>query len=132
MRHAQNQFLNTQLPAALDHLLQRGNQGFGAFDAEALGSVYACRGSAPNSRHGQPLQDGALARRGEFGLVARDFDARLDPLALFEFLYVHEFDADMAAIGARQASMISFRVAVSKPRRPLTKIGLSRSLAAKP
>src|SRR5260370_38039665 len=100
MRHAQDQLLQAELPAALDHLLEGGDERLAAFEAEALGAgVAAVEEALEHLGLGQALQDGALALAGEFGLVARHLDARLDPLALLELLHVHVLDADMAAIG---------------------------------
>src|SRR5208282_1105291 len=81
-------------------LLQRRNQRLAAFEAEALGAgVALVQETLEQLGRGQALEDGALAALGEFGLVARHLDARLNPLALLELLDVHVFDADMAAIG---------------------------------
>ncbi len=38
MRHADHDFLHAEIAAALDDLLQRRNQRFGAVEAEALGA----------------------------------------------------------------------------------------------
>jgi len=50
----------------------------------------------------QPVEDGALAPGGEKGLVVDGFHALLEPRLLARVLDVHEFDADVAAIGLMQ------------------------------
>src|SRR5579883_1209155 len=103
MRHAEDQFLHAELTAALDHLLERGNERLPAIEAKALGAgVAAIEKALERLGDGQALENGALALAGEFGLVARHLDAPLDPLALLELLHMHVLDADMAAISGLQ------------------------------
>ncbi len=100
MRHADHQLLHAELAAALDDLLEGGDQGLAAVEPETLGAGVALVAEAlEHLGIGQALQDRALARDGEFGVIARHLDARLDPLALLELLDVHVFDADLLAIG---------------------------------
>ena len=62
MRHADHQLLHAELAAALDDLLQRRDQRFAAFEAEALGAGVALVEEALELLgRGQALEDGALA-----------------------------------------------------------------------
>ena len=51
---------------------------------------------------GQPLQNRAFPAGGEIRVVAGLFDALLNPGFLLRILDMHEFDADIAAIGRPQ------------------------------
>ncbi len=98
--HADDDLLEAELAAALDDLLERRDRRLGAVEAEPLGAgVFLVEEALEGLRRGQPLQDGAPAVGGEFGAVLDRLDALLDPGFDPRLLYVHELDADVAAIG---------------------------------
>ena len=100
MGHADDDLVQAELAAALEDLLQGGDQCLAAIEAEALGaSVFAVEEALEQLGGGESLQDRALADVGESGLVVADFDAPLDPGLLGGILDVHELDADVAAVG---------------------------------
>ncbi len=103
MRHADDQFLQAELAAALDDLLEGWDQRFRALDAKALGAgITLVEEALVSLGGGQPLEDGALALDREIGLVTRTLDAFLDPGLLGGILDMHVFDADMVAVGGAQ------------------------------
>ncbi len=64
MRHADDKLLHAELAAALQHLLQRRDQGLAAVEAEALGAGIALVEEAlEHLGDGEALQDRALALR---------------------------------------------------------------------
>jgi hypothetical protein len=92
--------VQAQLTAPFQDLLQGRDHGLAAVQAEALGSgVLLVQEAFEGLRRGQTLQDRALARLGEVGLIVNRLDAFLDPGLLVRLLDVHEFDPDGAAIG---------------------------------
>src|SRR5690348_5787953 len=65
MRHADDQLLHAELTAALDDLLERGNERLRAFEAEALGAgVAAVEKPLQDLSVGQALENRALALAG--------------------------------------------------------------------
>ncbi len=101
MGHAEHDFLDAQLAAALDDLLERGNGGFAAVQAEALGADEADAGEFLEAfGFDQLVEDRALAFWRERDLLVRPFDAALQPILLLGIVDVHELVADAAAIGA--------------------------------
>ena len=100
VRHADDDFLDAELAAALDDLFQRGNGRFAAVEAEALGArMFLVEELFENLGLDQAAQDRLLALGGEFGAVFDRLDPRLDPGFLVRILDVHEFHADGAGIG---------------------------------
>lgn len=103
MGHAEHDLFQPHLRAALDDLLQHGDQGLAAVKAETLGSgVLGLQEAFESFSFGQPLQNGTLAAFGKIGLVAHAFDAALNPRFLFWILNVGEFHPDGAAVGRLQ------------------------------
>ena len=103
VRHADDDFLDAELAAALDDLLERRHHGFGAVEAEALGSRVLDVGEAlERLRLDQLVEDRLLALDREGDVLVPAFDALLDPGLLLGRGNVHELDADLLAIGAPQ------------------------------
>jgi hypothetical protein len=104
MRHADHHFLHAQLAAALEDLLDRGDQRFAAIEAEALGADELHMQVALEAlRLDDALQDGPAALDGELGVVLDVLDPLLDPRPLVGVGDVQVFDTDPAAIGLAQA-----------------------------
>ena len=104
MRHADHDLLDAELAAALQDLLDAGDQRLAAVEAEALGAdeLHAEIVLEPLGLD-DPLQDRLAAFDRELGVVLDVLDALLDPGLLVGILDVHELDADRAAIGLAQA-----------------------------
>ena len=103
MRHADDDFLDAELAAALDDLLQRRNHRLGAVQAEALGAgVFDVCGLLEILRLDQLVEDRALAFGREDDVLVFAFDALLDPRLLRRRGDVGELNADLAAVGAAQ------------------------------
>ncbi|MNX78704.1 hypothetical protein D3C86_1103090 [compost metagenome] len=101
--HAEDDLVNAQVAAALDHLLQGRDHGLAAVQAEALGAGEALVQEAFKALGlDQLVQDGQLAFLGEGVLLelVRAFEALLQPGLLFRLGDVHELHADVAAVGA--------------------------------
>ena len=100
VRHADDDFLDAELPAALDDLFQRRDGRFAAVQAEALGArMLLVEEFFEYLGLDQAAQDRLLALGGEFGAVFDRLDPGLDPRLLVRILDVHEFHADGAGIG---------------------------------
>ncbi len=103
MGHADHDLLHAELAAALDDLLERGNDRFRAVEAEALGARVLHVGELLEVfRLDQLVEDGALALAGEHDLLVAALDALLNPGLLGRRGDVHELDADARAVGAAQ------------------------------
>src|ERR1051325_3977710 len=103
MRHADADFLDAEIAAALDDLLQRRDQRFRAVQSEALGAgVFDVEEFLEAFRLDQLVEDRALALAGELDFLVAAFDARLDPGLLRGIGDVHELDAERLAVGAAQ------------------------------
>ena len=80
MGHAEDDFLEAFLAAALDDLLERRDQRFAAVEAEALGALVLDVDELLEAFGlDQLLQDRLLAFRRELDVLVRTFDALLDP-----------------------------------------------------
>ena len=94
-------FLYAEIAAALDDLLQRRDQQFGAVETEPLGAGELDVAELLKAFGlDQLVEDGAAAFLGEADLLVGAFDALLDPRLLRGVGDVHEFDAERLAIGA--------------------------------
>ncbi len=105
VRHAEDDLVDAQGAAALDHLLQRRDHGLAAVQAEALGAGETLVQEALEALGlDQLLEDGQLAFLGEGVLLelVRAFEALLQPGLLVRLGDVHELHADVAAVGALQ------------------------------
>src|SRR3954470_3774395 len=101
MRHADHDLLYAQVAAALDDLLQRRDQRFGAVEAEALGAgEFEVAEFFKTFGFDQLAQDRAPALGREADLLVGAFDALLDPGLLRGVGDVHELDAERLAVGA--------------------------------
>src|SRR4030081_3117870 len=79
MRHADDDFLDAEIAAALDDLLQRRNQRFRAVQTEALGAgEFEIAEFLKTFGLDQLRQDGAPALAGETDLLVRTLDALLN------------------------------------------------------
>jgi hypothetical protein len=101
MRHADHDFLHAEIAAALDDLLQRRNQRFGAVEAEPLGAgEFEIAEFLEAFGLDQFHQDGAAALAGKTDFLVRALDALLEPALLRGVGDVHELDAKRLAVGA--------------------------------
>src|SRR4030095_13113337 len=104
MGHADHDVADAELAAALQDLLDAGDQRFAAVQAEAfradeLDAEIAFQALGLDDAP----EDGAATLDGEFGVVLDVLDALLDPRLLVRIGDVHVFDADLAAVGLSQA-----------------------------
>src|ERR1700730_14017535 len=101
MRHAEHDFLDAKIAAALDDLLERRDQRFGAVEAEALGAgEFEIAEFLKTLGFDQLVQDRAPALAGETDLLVGTLDALLDPGLLRRVGDVHELDAERLAVSA--------------------------------
>src|SRR5713226_4255636 len=101
MRHADDDFLDAEIAAALDDLLQRRNQRFRAVQTEALGAgEFEIAEFLKTLGLDQLRQDRAPALAGETDFLVRTLDALLNPGLLRGIANMHEFDAERLAVGA--------------------------------
>ena len=101
MRHADHDFLDAEIAATLDDLLERRDQRFTAVEAEPLGAgEFEIAEFLETFGLDQLHQDGAAAFAGETDFLVRTFDALLDPALLRRVGDVHELDAERLAVGA--------------------------------
>ena len=104
VRHAEHDFLDAELPAALEDLLDSGDQRFAAIEAEALGADELDAEIVLEAlRLDDPLQDHLATLERELGVVLDMLDTLLDPRLLVGIGDMHELDADLAAVGLAQA-----------------------------
>src|SRR5215475_2714691 len=101
MRHAHHDFLHAEIAAALDDLLQRGDQRLGAVETEALGAGELDVAEFLEALgFDQLVENRATAFTGEADLLVRALDALLDPGLLRGIGDVHELDAERLTVGA--------------------------------
>ena len=101
--HAHRDFPHAQMAAALDDLLERGNDQFRAIEAKALGAgVFEIAEFLEGLGLDQLAQDGLPALGREANVFLRAFDALLDPAFLRRVGDVGELHADFAAVGSPQ------------------------------
>ena len=100
MRHADDNFFQPKLAAALEDLFKRRDHRFTTIQAKPLGAdVFRCQKLLETLSGGQTLQNGFLTHGGKIGLVLNLFDTALDPDFLSRVLHMHVFDADATTIG---------------------------------
>src|SRR5262245_24485687 len=100
MRHPEADFLDAEIAAALDDLLERGNQRLGAIKAKTFGAgVFDVEKFFEALGLDQLVEDRALAFTRESYLLVSPLDALLDPAFLGRVRNVHELDAERLAIG---------------------------------
>lgn len=97
--HADNVFGDAQLGTVFDNGVQRRNEGFGTFDAEAFGTDELLAEELLE-HHGlvQFLEDLLLLVDGEFGCVAHALHTLLQPFHLLRVADEAEFGADALAV----------------------------------
>ncbi|MHC2277016.1 hypothetical protein ACVME8_003627 [Bradyrhizobium diazoefficiens] len=101
MRHAQHDFLHAEIAAALDDLLERGDQGFSTVETETLGAGKLGIAELFEAFGFDQLgQDGSAALAGEGDFLIGPLDALLDPGLLRGIADMHELDAERLAVGA--------------------------------
>src|SRR3954452_9052587 len=101
MRHAEYDFLHTEVAAALDDLLQRRDERFGAVQTEPLGAGKLDIAEFLETFSLDQLhQNGAAALASETDFLVRPFDALLNPALLRGVADVHELYAQGLAVGA--------------------------------
>ena len=135
MGHADHDVADAELAAALQDLLDAGDQRFAAVEAEALGAdeLHAEIALQP-LRLDDALQDHAAALEGELGAVLDVLDALLDPRLLVGIGDVHVLDADLAAVGLAQPvhDLAQGRGVAQARAMPKIRIGRSQSVSPKP
>src|SRR4029078_3490164 len=111
VRHPDADFLHAQIAAALDDLLERRDQRFGAVEPEALGAgIFDVEKFLEAFRFHQLVEDRALALTGEGDLLVATLDALLDPALLGGIRDVHELDTERLAVGpAKDAGDLAHR-----------------------
>src|SRR5450631_685281 len=101
MRLADDDFLDAEIAAALDDLLQRRNQRFRAVQTKALGAgEFEIAEFLKTFGLDQLRQDRAPALAGETDFLVRTLDALLNPGLLGAVGNVHELDAERLAVSA--------------------------------
>src|SRR6266852_3789681 len=101
MRHAEDDFLDAEIAAALDDLLERRNQRFRAVQTESLGAgEFEIAELLKTFGFDQLPQDRATPLGGETDFLVGTLDAFLNPGLLRAVRDVHELDAKRLAIGA--------------------------------
>jgi hypothetical protein len=101
--HADHHVAHAELAAALQDLLDAGNQRLAAIKTEALGTdEFDAEVALHPLGFDHSLQDRLAAFDGELGVVLDMLDALLDPRLLVGIGDVHVFNADAPAIGLAQ------------------------------
>src|SRR5690348_7117647 len=101
MGHAKDDFLQAKIAAALDNLLVRGNERFGAIEAKPLGAgEFEVAEFLKTFGFDELVEDRAPTLAGERDFLVRPFDALLNPGFLRGIGDMHELDAERLAIGA--------------------------------
>src|SRR6478672_13859548 len=119
MRHADDDLLEPELTAALDHLLERRHQGLAAVEPEPLGAgIFHVEEALEDLCLDQLLEDRLLAFRGEADGTLGKLDALLDPSPLLGIGDMHVFGADMLTIAALQDVEDLAQRAELKSKRP--------------
>ena len=102
MRHADDDLLQPELPAALDHLLECRHHRLAAVEPEALGAgIFHVEEALEDLGLDQLLEDRLLALRREANVVW-PLEPVLDPLPLLGIGDMHVLRADMLAVDALQ------------------------------
>src|SRR5437660_7959989 len=100
MRHADHDFLHPEIAAALDDLLQRGDQRLSPVETEALGAGELDVAELLKTFGlDQLVENGAAPFARKADLLLRPLDALLDPGLLRAVADVHELDAERLAVG---------------------------------
>lgn len=98
--HSDDYFLDSGRRAGLEKRVEDGDEGFAPFQGKAfLSDVAGVKKSFQRFGGDNFFEDAALLGGGEGGLVAVAFHAIAQPTADTEVHDVHEFDADVVAVG---------------------------------
>ena len=98
--HSDNYFLDSGRRAGLEKRVENSDEGFASFEGEAfLADIAGVEKSFEGFGGNNFFEDAALLGGGEGGLVAVAFHAIAEPTADAEVHDVHEFDADVVAVG---------------------------------
>ena len=134
MGHADHDFLDAELAAALQDLLEAGISDSPPSRPKRLvpTNLTSRKRSRPSASMTRS-QDRAAAFDGELGVVLDVLDALLDPRLLVGIGDVHVLDADLAAVGLAQAVHdLAQGRASPRPSEPKIRIGRSQSASVKP
>ena len=100
VRHPDDDFLDTEVAAALDDLLHRRDQGFATVEAEPLGAhILDVQEFLEPFGLDQLVQDRATPFAGEADFLAVAFDPFLEPTGFFRVRDVHVLQREGAAVG---------------------------------
>ena len=100
MGHTDDNFFDPSFGAGFEKGVEDGDEGFGSFEGEAfLADVAGVEKSLKRFGGDNFFEDAALLGGGKGGLVAVAFHAIAEPTADAEVHDVHEFDADVVAVG---------------------------------
>ena len=105
MGHTDDNFFDSSFGAGFEKGVEDGDEGFGSFKGEAFLADVAGVEKAFEGFSGDYLfEDAALLGGGEGGLVMVSFHPIAEPAANGEIHDVHEFDADVVAVGLFEES----------------------------
>ena len=100
MGHADDNFFDSSFGAGFEKGVEDGDEGFGSFEGEAfLADVAGVEKAFEGFGGDYFFEDAALLGGGEGGLVMVSFHPIAEPAANGEVHDVHEFDADVVAVG---------------------------------
>ena len=100
MGHTDDNFFDSSCGAGFEKGVEDGDEGFASFEGEAfLADIAGVEKSFEGFGGNNFFEDAALLGGGEGGLVAVAFHAIAQPTADAEVHDVHEFDADVVAVG---------------------------------
>jgi len=103
--HADDNFFDSSFGAGFEKGVEYGDKGFGSFEGEAfLADVAGVEKAFEGFGGDYFFEDTALLGRGESGLVMVSFHPIAEPAANGEVHDVHEFDADVVAVGLFEES----------------------------
>ena len=98
--HSDNYFLDSGRRAGLEKRVENGDEGFASFEGEAfLADVAGVEKAFEGFGGDYFFEDAALLGGGEGGLVMVSFHPIAEPATNSEVHDVHEFDADVVAVG---------------------------------
>src|SRR6476659_6253999 len=103
MRHADDDLLQPELTAALDHLLERRHHRLAAVEPEPFrAGVFHIEKALEDLSLDQLLENRLLALRGEANGILGELDALLNPGTLLGIGDMHVLGADMLTVAALQ------------------------------
>ena len=103
MRHTDNDLVDTKLCAAFEYLFDQRDHRFTTIKTETLGAcVFSVQILLKDLGLRQALQNCPSANIREIRAIANTFDPLLNPGLFLRFLYMHELNTNLAAIGLLQ------------------------------